>query len=101
MLVVDGDWILLAALVKQNAMVALRQQLNARGKSILCWHAAGTLPEAVLTRFAIVYGWFPCNGACMPCVPAAVACVMGRRSMRERAVKHGSMFTVMYRVRPV
>ena len=95
MLVVDGDWILLAALVKQNAMVALRQQLNARGKSILCWHAAGTLPEAVLTRFAIVYpaGFRAMSLACRAHrSPAAVACVMGRRSMGKGCVGYQKKF---------
>ena len=59
------------------------------------------LPEAVLTCFAIEYGWSPCNGACTSCPPATVACVVGRRSMGEQDEKHGSMLTVMYRVRPV
>ena len=38
-LAVDGEWILVAALVKQNAMVLLRQLLNTRGKSTRGWHA--------------------------------------------------------------
>ena len=100
MLVVDSEEMLVVALVKQNAMVTLHQLLNTRGKSILCWHAADMLPEAMLTCFAIEYGWSPCNGACTSCPPATVACVVGRRSMGEQDVKHGSKFTVMYRVRP-
>ena len=100
MLVVDSEEMLVVALVKQNAMVTLHQLLNTRGKSILCRHAADMLPEAMLTCFAIEYGWSPCNGACTSCSPATVACVVGRRSMGEQDVKHGSKFTVMYRVRP-
>ena len=100
MLGVDSEEMLVVALVKQNAMVTLHQLLNTRGKSILCWHAADMLPEAMLTCFAIEYGWSPCNGACTSCPPATVACVVGRRSMGEQDVKHGSKFTVMYRVRP-
>ena len=58
-----------------------------------------TVPQVVFTRSAMVYTCSPCNDACMLCVSAAEACVVGRRSMVGRVVKHVSMFTVMHRVR--
>ena len=97
MLGVDSEEMLVVALVKQNAMVTLHQLLNTRGKSILCWHAADMLPEAVLTCFAIEYGWSPCNGACTPHRGRAGACVMGRISIVLRLVTRSNIVSMWTR----
>ena len=78
------------------------------GMSIGCAHASLTMRDgmlrclhgAVFTYDAWLYSCSSCYGACMPCPVVAAACVVGRRSMGERVVKHGSMFTVIHRVRP-
>ena len=102
-LAVGSECVLMAVLAKQGTMVVLRQWLNTRGKEhtllARCWHAAGTLSESMLTHAAMLYGCSPCNDACMPCASAAGVSAVARRRMGWRVVDHGSVLTVIHRVR--